>query len=50
MPDLGQIKQGERGVRDRRGRFVKGRPGNPANNAGQRRQVSSAEAPLNVLR
>ena len=31
MPDLDQIKQGEQGVRDRRGRFVKGRSGNPAN-------------------
>src|SRR5947207_968106 len=30
MPDLDQIKQGERGVRDRRGRFARGRSGNPA--------------------
>jgi len=30
MPDLDQIKQGEQGVRDRRGRFPKGRSGNPA--------------------
>jgi hypothetical protein len=30
MPDLGQIKQGEQGVRDRGGRFVRGRSGNPA--------------------
>jgi hypothetical protein len=30
MPDLDQIKQGEQGVRDRRGRFVRGRSGNPA--------------------
>ena len=30
MPDLDQIKQGEQGVRDRRGRFGKGRSGNPA--------------------
>ena len=30
MPDLDQIKQGEEGMRDRRGRFAKGRSGNPA--------------------
>jgi hypothetical protein len=30
MPDLDQIKQGEQGARDRRGRFAKGRSGNPA--------------------
>src|SRR5438105_4351477 len=30
MPDLDQIKQGEQGARDRRGRFSKGRSGNPA--------------------
>jgi hypothetical protein len=30
MPDLDQIKQGEQGARDRRGRFPKGRSGNPA--------------------
>jgi len=30
MPDLDQIKQGEQGMRDRRGRFAKGRSGNPA--------------------
>jgi hypothetical protein len=30
MPDLDQIKQGEQGAQDRRGRFVKGRSGNPA--------------------
>ena len=30
MPDLDQIKQAEQGVRDRRGRFGKGRSGNPA--------------------
>src|SRR6266851_6705585 len=30
MPDLDQIKQGEQGVRDRRGRFASGRSGNPA--------------------
>jgi Family of unknown function (DUF5681) len=30
MPDLDQIKQGEQGVRDRRGRFTRGRSGNPA--------------------
>ena len=30
MPDLDQIKQGEQGVRDRCGRFAKGRSGNPA--------------------
>jgi hypothetical protein len=30
MPDLDQIKQGEEGVRDRRGRFARGRSGNPA--------------------
>ena len=30
MPDLDLIKQGEQGVRDRRGRFAKGRSGNPA--------------------
>jgi hypothetical protein len=29
MPDLGQIKQGEQGVRDQRRRFSKGRSGNP---------------------
>jgi hypothetical protein len=30
MPDLDQIKQGEQVVRDRRGRFARGRSGNPA--------------------
>jgi hypothetical protein len=30
MPDLDQIKQEEQGARDRRGRFAKGRSGNPA--------------------
>jgi hypothetical protein len=30
MPDLDLIKQGEQGVRDRRGRFAGGRSGNPA--------------------
>ena len=30
MPDLDQIKQGEQGVRDGRGRFARGRSGNPA--------------------
>src|SRR6266853_395500 len=30
MPDLDQIKRGNRGVRDRRGRFARGRSGNPA--------------------
>ena len=30
MPDLDQIKQGEQGVRDRRGRFARGRSGNPS--------------------
>jgi hypothetical protein len=30
MPDLDLIKQGEQELRDRRGRFVKGRSGNPA--------------------
>ena len=30
MPDLDLIKQGEQGVRDRRGRFRQGRFGNPA--------------------
>ena len=30
MPDLDQIKQAEQGVRDRRGRFARGRSGNPA--------------------
>jgi hypothetical protein len=30
MPDLDLIKQAEQGVRDRRGRFAKGRSGNPA--------------------
>ena len=30
MPDLDQIKQGQQGKRDRRGRFAKGRSGNPA--------------------
>src|SRR2546428_5334885 len=29
MPDLDQIKQGEQGVRDGRGRFARGRSGNP---------------------
>jgi hypothetical protein len=29
MPDLDLIKQAEQGVRDRRGRFVRGRSGNP---------------------
>src|SRR6266851_2295626 len=30
LPDLDQIKQGEQGVRDRRGRFARVRSGNPA--------------------
>jgi hypothetical protein len=30
MPDLDEIKQGEQGARDRRGRFAKRRSGNPA--------------------
>jgi hypothetical protein len=30
MPDLDQIKQGEQGLRDRNGRFARGRSGNPA--------------------
>ena len=30
MPDLDQIKQGEQGARDRRGRFSEGGSGNPA--------------------
>src|SRR6266849_3512876 len=30
MPDLDQMKQGEQGARDRRGRFARGRSGNPA--------------------
>src|SRR5260370_38218217 len=30
MPDLDQIKEGEEGVRDGRGRFARGRSGNPA--------------------
>jgi hypothetical protein len=30
MPDLDLIKQDEQGVRDRRGRFARGRSGNPA--------------------
>jgi len=30
MPDLVLIKQGEQGMRDRRGRFARGRAGNPA--------------------
>ena len=30
MPDLDLIKQAEQGMRDRRGRFAKGRSGNPA--------------------
>jgi hypothetical protein len=30
MPDLDQIKQAEQGARERPGRFVRGRPGNPA--------------------
>ena len=30
VPDLDEIKQGEQGARDRRGRFAKGRSGNPA--------------------
>jgi hypothetical protein len=29
MPDLDLIKQEEQGVRDRRGRFARGRSGNP---------------------
>jgi hypothetical protein len=30
MPDLDLIKQGEQGVRDRRGQFTRGRSRNPA--------------------
>ena len=30
MPDLDLIKQGEQGLPDRRGRFARGRSGNPA--------------------
>ncbi len=35
MPDLNLIKQGEQGVRDRRGRFCRGRSGDPAGLAAQ---------------
>lgn len=30
MPDLDLIREGEQGVRDERGRFIRGRSGNPA--------------------
>src|ERR1700732_4011050 len=33
MPDLDQIKQAEQGARDRRGRFGRGRSGNPEGRA-----------------
>jgi hypothetical protein len=33
MPDLDLIKQEEQGARDRRGRFARGRSGNPAGRA-----------------
>jgi len=33
MPDLDQIKQEEQGARDQRGRFARGRSGNPAGRA-----------------
>jgi hypothetical protein len=33
MPDLDVIKQEEQGARDRRGRFARGRSGNPAGRA-----------------
>jgi hypothetical protein len=41
MPDLDLIKQMEQGVRDRRGRFARGRSGNPA---------SPADAPVGTNR
>jgi hypothetical protein len=43
MPDLDQIKQGEQGMRDRRGRFTKGRSGSPASQPrGRRDHVNRA--------
>jgi len=33
MPDLDKIKQEEQGARDQRGRFARGRSGNPAGRA-----------------
>src|SRR6266852_5080162 len=47
MPDLDQIKQGEQGVRDRRGRFARGRSGNPAGRPrGCRNKTTIAAASL----
>ena len=45
MPDLGQIKQEEQGVRDRRGRFARGRSGNPAGRPRGCRYPSTAGSP-----
>src|SRR6266852_5935139 len=47
MPDLDLIKQGEQGIRDRRGRFARGRSGNPpGGRAGYRDHVNRAARSL----
>ena len=42
MPDLDLIKQGEQGVRDRHGRFARGRSGNPADRILRRKVANVA--------
>ena len=42
MPDLDQIKQEEQGARDQRGRFARGRSGNPAARLPRPRQNRAA--------
>jgi hypothetical protein len=47
MPDLDQIKQGEQGARDRRGRFAKGRSGDHSGRRiGSRNKAMLADAAL----
>ena len=47
MPDLNQIKQGEQGARDRRGRFAKGRSGDHSGRRiGSRNKATLAAAAL----
>ncbi len=46
MPDLDQIKQGEQEVRNRRGRFPKGRSGHPGGRPRGCRDHVNRAAPL----
>jgi hypothetical protein len=46
MPDLDEIKQGEQGARDRRGRFAEGQSGNPTMAPRRKRTVELALPPI----